>query len=259
MLVVGLTGGIATGKSTVSALLASHGIPIIDADLLARQAVEPGTRAHRNIVKVFGQEVLVSSLESSSPPSANTDIRDWRIRPIDRKKLGSIIFNDEGKRKALNGIVHPAVTRAILWGVVKAWMKGEKIVVVDVPLLIEGGLWKWMGKVVVVYCSPELQLQRLMARDNSTHADASSRLNSQLPITSKVPHADIVIDNSGTPADLKGEVMSCIGKLERAVGWGWLLSWLVPPVGLLSALWCLACRALRRRMVDARGRRTKRS
>lgn len=244
-------------------------------------------------MKVFGQEVLLSSLESSSPPSANTDIRDWRIRPIDRKKLGSIIFNDEGKRKALNGIVHPAVTRAILWGVVKAWMKGEKIVVVDVPLLIEGGLWKWMGKVVVVYwcvsfaffyhtllaymsytlcsfltclivmllhvSSPELQLQRLMARDNSTHADASSRLNSQLPITSKVPHADIVIDNSGTPADLKGEVMSCIGKLERAVGWGWLLSWLVPPVGLLSALWCLACRALRRRMVDARGRRSKHS
>ncbi|KIJ15023.1 hypothetical protein PAXINDRAFT_163203 [Paxillus involutus ATCC 200175] len=255
MLVVGLTGGIATGKSTASALLASHGIPIIDADLLARQAVEPGTRAHRNIVKVFGQEVLVSSLESLSPPSANTDIRDWRIRPIDRKKLGSIIFNDEGKRKALNGIVHPAVTRAILWGVVKAWMKGEKIVVVDVPLLIEGGLWKWMGKVVVL---AELHSNASWPA-TLTHADASSRLNSQLPITSKVPHADIVIDNSGTPADLKGEVMSCIGKLERAVGWGWLLSWLVPPVGLLSALWCLACRALRRRMVDARGRRSKHS
>ncbi|KIK93089.1 hypothetical protein PAXRUDRAFT_829333 [Paxillus rubicundulus Ve08.2h10] len=258
MLVVGLTGGIATGKSTVSALLASHGIPIIDTDLLARQAVEPGTRAHREIVKFFGKEVLLSSSGSSFPSSANTDTRDWRIRPIDRKKLGSIIFNDEGKRKVLNGIVHPSITRAILWGVVKAWLKGEKTVVVDVPLLIEGGLWKWMGKVIVVYCSPELQVQRLMVRDGSNHADASSRLNSQLPIVSKVGYADIVIDNSGTPADLKGEAMSCIGKLERAVGWGWLLSWLVPPVGLLSALWCLGWRALRRRMENARGR-TKRS
>ncbi|KAF9220197.1 CoaE-domain-containing protein, partial [Gyrodon lividus] len=259
-LVVGLTGGIATGKSTVSALLASHGIPIIDADSLARQVVEPGTHAHRAIVKFFGEEILLSSSESSSPPSPDTDTgpHDWRIRPIDRKKLGSIVFNDEGKRKVLNGIVHPAVTRAILWGVVKAWVKGEKIVVVDVPLLIEGGLWKWMGEVVVAYCSPDLQLQRLMFRDNSTRADASSRLNSQLPITSKVAYADIVIDNSGTLTDLEGEVMSCIGKLERAVGWGWLMNWLVPPVGVLSAVWCLAWRALRRRREEAR-RRTKRS
>ncbi|KAG6371880.1 dephospho-CoA kinase-domain-containing protein [Boletus reticuloceps] len=243
MLVVGLTGGIATGKSTVSALLASHDIPIIDADLIARQVVEPGTRAHKQIVKAFGTGVLLTSSVSGS----GTDLeRDW-CRPIDRKKLGSIIFNDEKQRKILNKIVHPVVTRAILWGVVKAWLRGEKMVVVDVPLLIEGGLWKWMGRVVVVYCSPELQLQRLMARDKSTRADASSRLYSQLSITAKVPYADIVIDNSGSPTELDGEVMSCVGKLERAVGWGWVVSWLLPPVGLSSAVWCLSWRTFKRR------------
>lgn len=146
--VVGLTGGIATGKSTVAALLASHGIPIIDADLIARQVVEPGTRGHKQIVKAFGTGVL---LPSSVGSAINSNERDWYTRPIDRKKLGSIIFNDEKQRKILNGIVHPAVTRAILWGVFKAWLRGEKLVVVDVPLLIEGGLWKWMGKVIVAY------------------------------------------------------------------------------------------------------------
>ena len=88
---------------------------------------------------------------SNSGSAVDADEGDWRTRPIDRKKLGSIIFNDERQRKVLNRIVHPAVTRAILWGVLKAWWRGHKIVVVDVPLLIEGGLWKWMGKVIVVY------------------------------------------------------------------------------------------------------------
>ncbi|KAG9313329.1 dephospho-CoA kinase-domain-containing protein [Chiua virens] len=244
MLVVGLTGGIATGKSTVSALLASHDIPIIDADLIARQVVEPGTRGHKQIVKAFGKGVII-------PPSVNTDHnsdeQDWHTRPIDRKKLGSIIFNDERQRKVLNKIVHPAVTRAILWSVLNAWLRGEKVVVVDVPLLIEGGLWKWMGEVVVVYCSPELQLQRLMARDKSTREDATSRLNSQLSITSKIAYADLVIENSGSLMDLDGEVMTCIGKLERAVGWSWMVSWLLPPVGFLSAIWCLSWRAFKRR------------
>jgi len=243
MLVVGLTGGIATGKSTVAALLASHDIPIIDADLLARQVVEPGTPAHKQIVKAFGKGVLLPS----SGSGINSDERDWWTRPIDRKKLGSIIFNDEKQRKILNRIVHPTVTRAILWGVLKAWLRGEKMVVVDVPLLIEGGLWKWVGRVIVVYCSPELQLQRLMARDNSTRADAASRLNSQLSVTSKVAYADLVIDNSGSLTDLDGEVISCVGKLERTVGWGWMVSWLLPPVGLLSAVWCLSWRAFKRR------------
>ncbi|KAH7889186.1 dephospho-CoA kinase-domain-containing protein [Phlebopus sp. FC_14] len=221
MLVVGLTGGIATGKSTVSNLFKSYSTPIIDADVLARSAVAPGTHALSQIVSAFGPSVLL--------PDGT----------LDRKKLGSIVFNDETKRKTLNGIVHPAVTRSILWGVLKCWIRGEKMVVVDVPLLIEGGLWRWMAKVVVVYCSAEIQLQRLMARDGSSREDALARLTSQLPISEKVAYADIVIENSGSLQDLEEEVQGCVEKLRRAAGWSWRLSWLVPPYGLLTALWTL--------------------
>ena len=101
--------------------------------MLAREAVLPGTSAYTAIVKVFGEDIL--------QPGGY----------LDRKKLGSVIFNDEGKRKRLNGIVHPAVRKAMVWSVVKAWVRGEKICIVDVPLLIETGIWRWVGKVVVVY------------------------------------------------------------------------------------------------------------
>lgn len=132
---MGLTGGIASGKSTVSHLLASQGIPIVDADLLARRVVEPGTSAHAQIVATFGNDVL---LKDGS-------------RAIDRARLGEIIFNDDQQRKLLNGIVHPAVRREMVWDVARYWLTGHKICVVDVPLLIEAGLWKYCSKVVVVY------------------------------------------------------------------------------------------------------------
>jgi dephospho-CoA kinase len=132
-----LTGGIATGKSSVSNLLKAKYIPVVDADILARQVVEPGTPALAKIVAFFGPDILQSD------------------GTLDRKKLGSIIFNDEVKRRKLNSIVHPAVRRAMLWGVLGHWLRGSKYCIVDVPLLIEGGLWKWVGKVIVVYwCLP---------------------------------------------------------------------------------------------------------
>lgn len=131
--VVGLTGGIATGKSTVSSILKSHNIPIIDADLIARQVVQPGTPALNKITRVFGQHILL--------PDGS----------LDRKQLGSIIFSDESKRKKLNAILHPVIRRTMLWQVMGHWLRGEKWCVVDVPLLIEGGLWKFVGLVVVVY------------------------------------------------------------------------------------------------------------
>ncbi|KAJ7062883.1 CoaE-domain-containing protein [Mycena amicta] len=225
MLVVGLTGGIATGKSTVSNLLKTKQIPLIDADVLARQVVEPGTPGLAKIVAFFGPDILL--------PDGS----------LDRKKLGSIIFNDEAKRRKLNSIVHPAVRRAMLWGVVKNWLKGSKYCVLDVPLLVEGGLWKLCGKVVVVFCSPEVQLERLMKRDDSSKEDASARLNSQLSITDKVSYADDVVDNSGSPEDLERHVNDLVQALERDVGWTWRFSWLFPPYGILSAIFTLAWRA----------------
>lgn len=131
--VVGLTGGIATGKSTVSNLLRARGVPLVDADLIARQVVEPGTPALAKIQAYFGDGVI--------QPDGT----------LDRKKLGTIIFNDEEKRRRLNGIVHPAVRSAMLWEVLGYWIRGNKYCVLDVPLLIEGSLWKMVGKVVVVY------------------------------------------------------------------------------------------------------------
>jgi len=228
MLIVGLTGGIATGKSTVSSLLKTRGYPIIDADVLAREAVLPGTSAYTAIVKAFGEGVLQSD------------------GCLDRKKLGNVIFNDEGKRKRLNGIVHPAVRRAMVWGVVKTWVRGEKVCIVDVPLLVETGIWKWVGKVVVVYTSAEIQLQRLMKRDGSTRGDASSRLNSQIPIADKLPYADHIVENSGTLIELEGETQLLINKLNReSGGLTWVICWLVPPVGVLFGFKSLLLRWLK--------------
>lgn len=131
--VVGLTGGIATGKSTVSTLLKSRGIPVVDADVIARQVVEPGTPALAQIEAHFGPQVIQGD------------------GSLDRKQLGSIIFNDAAQRAKLNAIVHPAVRKAMWWEVVRHWFRGEKVCVMDVPLLIEGPLHKMVGKVVVVY------------------------------------------------------------------------------------------------------------
>ncbi|KAJ8082086.1 Dephospho-CoA kinase cab5 [Marasmius tenuissimus] len=227
MIVIGLTGGIATGKSTVSSLLQSkYNIPVVDADLLAREVVEPGTPALRRIVKTFGSEVLLTDGSGA----------------LDRKKLGSIIFNDEKKRKQLNAIVHPAVRWGMFWGVVKCWLRGERICVLDVPLLIESKLWRYVWGVLLVYLPQETQLQRLMSRDKSSEQDAMSRINSQLPLQQKLDYADYVIQNDGTLEELEAKLSRSVERIRRDAGWTWP-SW-VPPIGLLSALWVLAYRNL---------------
>jgi dephospho-CoA kinase len=134
--VVGLTGGISTGKSTVSRLLRDeYHVPIIDADVLAHRVYEPGTRAYKKIVAAFGEQVV--SQDGSGR--------------IDRKKVGEIVFENEEKRRVLNGIVHPEVRWEMLKEVFWCWWRGESWVVLDVPLLVESGIWRWVGEVVVVY------------------------------------------------------------------------------------------------------------
>lgn len=132
--VVGLTGGIASGKSTVSSLFRSSStIPLIDLDILSRLAVAPNTYALSALVHHFGPSVLLPNGE------------------LNREILGEIVFGNERQRKVLNGIVHPAVRRLLVWELLKCWARGEKVVLVDAPLLVEAGLWKFCGAIIVVY------------------------------------------------------------------------------------------------------------
>ncbi|BGP20727.1 hypothetical protein JCM10213_001029 [Rhodosporidiobolus nylandii] len=218
MLIVGLTGGIASGKSTVTSLFKEQHLPVIDLDVLARVAVEPDSYALSALVAHFGKRILRED------------------GTLNREALGQIVFNDEKERKVLNSIVHPAVRRLLAWELVKAWLRGERVCVVDAPLLIEAGLWRFCGAIVVVYCSEILQLQRLRARNNLSLADAQSRLCAQMPLSSKLVFADYVIDNSGPLNDLDAQVERVVGKLRARAGWSWVLSWLVPPVGIVRGL-----------------------
>jgi len=189
--------------------------------------VAPGTRGLTQIVAEFGLGIL----------------RDDGT--LNRPKLGDIIFNDEIRRKKLNAIIHPAVRRAMLWSVFKCWIRGERLCVLDVPLLIEGGLWKWVGYVVVVFCSEQVQLDRLMKRDGSQEEAASARISSQMRIAEKVVYADFVLDNSGTLRDAEERVGTLVKRLQRQVSWLWWAEWLIPPLGILSASWTLIWRKLR--------------
>jgi dephospho-CoA kinase len=152
IIVIGLTGGIATGKSTVSRQLAARNIPVIDADILARDVVRPGTRTLNKIVSTFGPEILKED------------------GALDRPKLGAIVFRDEEQRRKLNAIVHPAVRWAMVLGVLKYWFHGERVCVLDVPLLIESKIYQWVGRVIVVYWFVPFELAHDPAIDDQWRA-----------------------------------------------------------------------------------------
>ncbi|MYL34155.1 dephospho-CoA kinase [Pontibacillus yanchengensis] len=178
--VIGLTGSIASGKSTVSLMFDEFNIPVVDADKLSRKVVEPGKKAYNDIVEEFGHDIL----------------RDDQT--IDRKALGTIVFNDEEKRKKLNSFVHPAVREEMLQERDYYVAEGFKAVVLDIPLLFESDLAHFVDKVVVVYVDEETQLKRLMERDDSSREESLSRINSQMPVSEKANKADEVVDNSGS-------------------------------------------------------------
>lgn len=184
-LVVGLTGGIASGKSTVSNLLREKGYTIIDADLEARLAVEVGEPAYNDIVTYFGKDILLDNNE------------------INRAKLGEIIFNNEEKRKKLNSIVHPDVRRRMFEKRQKAIDNGEKLIILDIPLLFESKLMGIVDKVLLIFVDEETQLRRLMVRNQFTKEEALSRIKSQMPLKDKVALSDAVIDNNGTMEETK--------------------------------------------------------
>ena len=188
-LLVGLTGGIGTGKSTVSRMFRDLGGLIIDADLLAREVVEPGQPAYNRIVAEFGRQVL-----------------DAEGR-IDRKRLGAMVFGDEAKRKRLEELTHPEIRErqaGILDELVSEGFEG--IVIFDAALLVETGRAKNMDRLVVVYADEATQRKRLMLRDNVSEEEAARKIRNQMALAEKVKQADYVVDNSGTREATEGQV-----------------------------------------------------
>lgn len=192
--IIGITGSIASGKSTVSNMIKELGFTVIDADIVARQVVEPGEEAYEKIVETFGSEILFPN------------------GMINRSKLGEIIFTNEERRKQLNAIVHPAVRKRMNNDKEEAVKQGEKAVFLDIPLLFESKLTNMVDKVIVVYVDEKIQLERLMKRNDLSKEEALNRIQSQLSIEEKKKLADAFIDNRGTIEETKKQLMIILKK-----------------------------------------------
>ncbi|MCC7073971.1 MAG: dephospho-CoA kinase [Deltaproteobacteria bacterium] len=180
MKLIGLTGGIASGKSAVARMLRAAGVPVIDADLLAKEAVAPGTTTFGAVVARFGGGVLA--------PDGG----------LDRKALGALVFSDAAARADLNAIVHPAVAALAAERLDALRAQGAPLAVYEVPLLFESGLERVMGATLLVAAPEDLQVQRMATRDGLDEAAARARIAAQLPLEEKRKRATAVIDNDGT-------------------------------------------------------------
>ena len=193
-LVIGLTGGIASGKSTVSNFFKEMNITVVDADIEARLAVMKGETAYFKIIAEFGEDILLANGE------------------IDRPKLGSIIFHQVEKRQLLNDIVHPEVRRRMKDKVETAKKNCEEVVVLDIPLLFESKLTYMVDKTLLVFVDNETQLKRLIARNNLSVEDAKARIHSQMPLSDKLRLADAVINNNGSVEDTKKQLLEILAQ-----------------------------------------------
>ncbi|HET9553129.1 MAG TPA: dephospho-CoA kinase [Anaeromyxobacteraceae bacterium] len=200
MRLVGLTGGIATGKSTFAAALRSLGAPVVDADQLARAVVAPGTAALAEIARQFGPGVI-------GPDGG-----------LDRKALGALVFADAAARRGLEAITHPAIRRAMQAETARLEAAGHDLAFYDTPLLYEVGLDAAVALVVVVWAPPEAQLARLAARDGLSRAEAEARLAAQLPVAEKAARADVVIDNADDGAPLGPKAARLLADLRAGLG-----------------------------------------
>ena len=201
MLVAGLTGSIATGKSTVSGILKELGAFIVDADRAAHEVVLPGTKAFNEIVRIFGKQILQKSGE------------------IDRERLGSIIFNDSAMRSILEEVVHPEVMRSMDEQIcsIKSDFP-DAVVILDVPLLIETGMHKGVSEVIVVYCPEDMQIKRLMIRDNISREEALAKVRAQISIEEKRRYASVLIDNSASRENTRRQVKNTYIRIKEKAG-----------------------------------------
>ena len=187
MLLVGLTGGIGSGKSTVARMLEERGAVVFDADLLAREAVEPGTPGHAAVIERFGADVLAPGGE------------------LDREALASIVFADPSARRDLEQIVHPEVRRLFAEGS-EAYHDTDRIVVFSAPLLVESGMHTAFEILVVVSATVATQIERLMRQRGMSEPAIRARIDAQAPLEDKAAVADFLVDNEGTLAELESQV-----------------------------------------------------
>ena len=198
MFKLGLTGGIATGKTTISNYLKSINIPVLDADEYARKVVEPGTPGLAEITNTFGEQIL--------QPDGS----------LNRKLLGQIVFNDSSSRQTLNDITHPRIQQMMADELHRLAEQQIPLVILDIPLLLENKNVAGADAVMVVTIPESLQLTRLMQRNNLTEKEAQSRISAQMPLVEKEKLADFVIDNSGTISSTQKQVEKVIQKIRQS-------------------------------------------
>lgn len=187
MLLVGLTGGIGSGKSTAARMLRERGAVVFDADVLARDAVAPGTEGHRAVVERFGADVLAPGAE------------------LDREALAAVVFADPAARRDLEAIVHPEVRRLFAEGS-EAYRDTDRVVVLSAPLLVETGMHSAFDVLVVVAVPEPVQVERLMRDRGMSEEAVRARIAAQAPLEDKAAVADILLDNEGSPADLERQI-----------------------------------------------------
>ncbi|NLC53871.1 MAG: dephospho-CoA kinase [Firmicutes bacterium] len=199
--VIGLTGGLGTGKTTVARILQELGLTVINADQIGHQLLLPGTEVYEQVKQAFGPEIMDA------------------VGRIDRQALGRIVFDDPEKRQRLNDLTHPAII-ALIKAKVQALKQAGKDVVVEVPLLFEAGLEAkaetGFDEIWVVAASPAVQLARVQARDGLGTEEARRRIGAQMPLRAKIARADVVIYNDGTELELREEVEQILVARKRA-------------------------------------------
>ncbi|HJZ87719.1 MAG TPA: dephospho-CoA kinase [Polyangia bacterium] len=195
--VIGLTGGIGSGKSTVAAMLAQLGAEVIDADQVAREVVKPGLPVFEDIVREFGREVL--------QPDGT----------LDRKRLGARVFADPGARRRLEAITHPRIAAETVRRVTEAGVRGIEIVIYEATLLVENQIHETLDGLIVVTAAPSEQIARVAARDGLSRAEVEQRMAAQLPMEKKLAVANWVIHNDGALADTRRQVEALWRTLRR--------------------------------------------
>jgi dephospho-CoA kinase len=259
MRVIGLTGSIATGKSTCSQTLSSppYSLPLVDADLLARKAVEPGSWGYRKILATFGPSTPDLLLPASDPINEGKENGPaGKGRYLNRPALGRRVFGSSEERvharKQLNGIVHPAVRFLMARAMLYHYLRGSWAVLMDIPLLFESGLDIFCSTVIVVAVSdPKIQMDRLRARDPHLSAeDAENRVKSQVDVREKAGRCErrnngkkdadrgYVLYNDGSKEDLKLQIADMMGRIRaRSPTWWSLLQLIFPPLAVATASW----------------------